>query len=244
MIHFFKSFLLALSLPLVPINAAPPEDAEAVVILGGGVGSLTSALYLGRAGLCPLVIEGPTPGGLLTQSHTVQNWPGVMEIEGMQLTGKMREQAEASGARFLSEEVVDIDFSKRPLVLTTRSLDGTNETRKIHAVSCIIAMGTQPNFLKIPGEQTYWGKGVTNCAICDGSLYKDKVVGVVGGGDAAVLEALYLSNIAKEVYVFVRKGNLRAIEEKRVQALMEKPNVHFLYHTTVEEVKGDGENDV
>jgi len=103
-------------------------------------------------------------------------------------------------------------------------------------------MGTKSNFLGIPGEQTYWGRGVTNCAICDGALYKDKIVGVVGGGDAAVLEALYLSNIAKEVHVFIRKGSLRAIEERRVAILREKANVKFHYNTTVEAVNGDGEN--
>lgn len=224
------------------LSAAEPEPVEPIVILGGGVGSLTSALYLGRAGLSPLVIEGPTPGGLLTQSHTVQNWPGVMEIDGLQLTDRMREQAEANGARFVSEEVIDVDFSKRPLVITTRALDGSETKHQILAESCIVAMGTKPNFLGIPGEQTYWGHGVTNCAICDGSLYKGKVVGVVGGGDAAVLEALYLSNIAKEVHVFVRKDALKAVEEKRVAALREKTNVKFYYNTTVQEVRGDGQN--
>jgi thioredoxin reductase (NADPH) len=227
---------------MMSITAAEPAPPEPIVILGGGVGSLTSAIYLGRAGFSPLVIEGPTPGGLLTQSLSVQNWPGVMEVEGAKLTEKMREQAEANGARFLGEEVVAVDFSKRPLVITTRSLDGTNKTHEIAAESCIIAMGTKPNFLGIPGEQLYWGRGVTNCAICDGALYKGKVVGVTGGGDAAVLEALYLSNIAKEVHVFVRKDTLRAIEEKRVDALREKSNVKFHFDTTVQEVKGDGEN--
>lgn len=224
------------------MTAVEPEPPEPIVILGGGVGSLTSAIYLGRAGASPLVIEGPTPGGLLTQSHTVQNWPGVMEIDGAQLTEKMREQAEANGARFLGEEVIGVDFSKRPLLITTRALDGSEATHQIQAESCIIAMGTKPNFLGIPGEGTYWGRGVTNCAICDGALYKGKVVGVVGGGDAAVLEALYLSNIAKEVHVFVRKDSLKAIEEKRVEALREKPNVKFYYNTTVQEVQGEGEN--
>ncbi len=229
---YFFAFLLS----TLPMKAV---DTEPVVILGGGVGSLTSALYLGRAGVSPLVIEGPTPGGLLTQSHAVQNWPGVMEIDGMQLVEKMREQAEANGARFASEEVIAVDFSKKPFIITTRKLDGSNQTRQISAETCIIAMGTKPNFLKIPGEQNYWGRGVTNCAICDGSLYKGKVVGVVGGGDAAVLEALYLANIAKEVHVFVRKDHLRAGEERRVQTLKEKPNVKFHYNTKVQEVKGD-----
>ncbi|MGB7978824.1 MAG: thioredoxin [Chlamydiales bacterium] len=237
MIHRFKSFLVALALPLMGMSG---EGSEPVVILGGGVGSLTSAIYLGRAGLSPIVIEGPTPGGLLTQSHSVQNWPGEMEIHGAELTEKMRAQAEANGARFLSEEVVSVDFSERPLLITTRPLDGSGDLRQIKAESCIIATGTTPNFLGVPGEQEYWGRGVTNCAICDGSLYKNKVVGVVGGGDSAILEALYLSNIAKKVHLFIRKGELKANEERRVAALREKPNVEFYYNTSVEEVKGDG----
>lgn len=233
MIKILMSFILSL-------GALEAEPVEPVVILGGGVGSLTSSLYLGRAGISPLVIEGPTPGGLLTQSHAVQNWPGVLEIEGAQLTEKMREQASANGARFLSEEVIAVDFSKSPFTITTKALDGSGDTHKILAQSCIIAMGTKSNYLGIPGEQEYWGKGVSNCAVCDGSLYKDQVVGIVGGGDAAVLEASYLANIAKEVHVFVRKDRLKAIEEKRLETLFGNPKVKFHYNTSVKEVKGDG----
>ncbi len=219
------------------------ERPHSAVILGGGVGALTSALYLGRAGMTPVVIEGAQPGGLLTQSHSVQNWPGEMEIEGTALTDRIRRQVEENGAIFLREEVIGIDFSKRPFTITTRSVDDPEQIRTIQAESCIIAMGTQPNYLGIPGEtgaNGYWGKGVTNCAICDGNLYKGQIVGVVGGGDAAVLEALYLSNIAKEVHVFVRKGNLRAYEEKRIETLLARPNVKIHYNTTVEAIKGDG----
>ncbi len=151
----------------------------------------------------------------------------------------MRAQAEANGARFLEEEVVKVDFSARPFAVTIRSLDSASKTREIFADSCIIGMGTTPNFLGVPGEQTYWGRGVTNCAICDGSLYRGEKVGVVGGGDAAILEALYLSNIAKEVHLFVRKNQLRANESSRIEALMERPNVTFHYNTEVAEVKGD-----
>lgn len=240
MIQFFKAVVIAALLPVLSINAQE-ESPEPIVILGGGVGSLTSAVYLGRAGISPLVIEGPMPGGLLTQSHAVQNWPSELEINGATLTEKMREQAETNGARFLNEEVIAVDFSKRPLTITTRALDGTGKARQIIAESCIIAMGNKPNHLNIPGEQQYWGKGVTNCAICDGAFYKNKIVGVVGGGDAAVLEALYLSNIAKEVHVFVRKSALKANEEKRIEALRAKPNVKISYNTTVEEVKGNGQ---
>jgi thioredoxin reductase (NADPH) len=234
-------FLAVVGSALFPLAAdAVKADAEAVVILGGGISSLTSAVYLARAGLQPLVIEGASPGGLLTQSHSVQNWPGILEIEGGALTERVRAQAEGNGARFLEEEVVEADFSTHPFVLTTRSLSIPHKTRQILAESCIIGMGTTPNFLGVPGEQTYWGRGVTNCAICDGSLYRGRKVGVVGGGDAAVLEAHYLSNIAEEVHVFVRKDQLRATESLRIEALMEAPNVTFHYNTEVVEVRGDG----
>jgi thioredoxin reductase (NADPH) len=237
MINYLKSLLIGALLPFASMSGK--ENVEPVVILGGGVGSLTSAIYLGRAAQSPLVIEGSLPGGLLTQSHSVQNWPGEMEITGEELTEKMRAQAKANGARFVNEEVVAVDFSKRPLLITTKALDGSGRTRTIQAASCIIAMGSKPNFLGIPGEQTYWGNGVTNCAICDGSLYKGKKVAVVGGGDAAILEALYLSNIAKQVDVYVRGQALKASEEKRIQQLKQKGNVQFFYGTSVSEVKGD-----
>ncbi len=215
------------------------------VVLGGGIGALTASLYLGRAELHPVVIEGQNPGGLLTQSHSVQNWPGEMEIEGHFLTEKMRRQAIQNGAQFCQEEVVAVDFSKRPFVIQVRSVDGKETLRSFFAETCVIAMGTSPNYLGIPGEtgpRGYWGKGVSNCAICDGNLYKGMRVGVVGGGDAAVLEALYLSNIAKEVVVFVRKDHLRAGEKKRVDMLLAKPNVRVMYNTQVAEIKGDGNN--
>lgn len=218
------------------------EERSSVVVMGGGIGGLTSALYLARSGLTPLVIEGVDPGGLLKQSHLVQNWPGEMEIGGAVLIDKVRQQAEKSGAQFLSEEIVAVDFSKMPLVISTKS--ATGQLRQIQTNACIVAMGTEPNFLQIPGEvgsDGYWGNGVTNCAICDGPLYKDQIVGVVGGGDAAILEALYLSNIAKEVHVFVRKDKLKATEKKRVETLLARPNVKFVYNTEVASIQGDGE---
>ena len=224
------------------IAGEPAQKPYPVVILGGGVGALTSALYLSRAGVEPIVIEGPNPGGLITQSHTVQNWPGELEITGADLAEKLRNQAVASGAVILSEEVVSVDFLKRPFTITTRSVDEPEKVHQIQAESCIIAMGTQSNYLGIPGESGpngYWGRGVSNCAICDGSLYKNRTVGIVGGGDAAILEGLYLSNIAKEVHIFVRKGAFKGVEEKRLQTLLASPNVKVHYETTLLEIKGD-----
>lgn len=208
------------------------------VILGGGIGGLTAALYLARSGMQPIVLSGQRPGGLLTQSHSVQNWPGETEIEGGQLAAKIQAHAEENGARIWAEEVVSVDFSKRPFSIQIRDLDGTQVTRNILANSCIIATGTEPNYLRIPGEREYWGRGVSNCAICDGSLYKKQTVAVVGGGDAAVLEALYLSHLARHVYVLVRKNGFRASDTTRLKTLLEQANVTVLYETEVAEVKG------
>ena len=224
---FFSSFLFA-------------QTVYPLIIIGGGIGALTSALYLARAGIKPLIIEGPNPGGLLTQSHSVQNWPGELEIPGHILTEKMLNQVVVNGAEVFSGEVVAVDFSKKPFSIQALSMDGKKHS--FLSDSCIVAMGTQPNYLGVPGESGsdgYWGKGVTNCAVCDGNLYKGKTVGVVGGGDAAVLEALYLSNIAKEVTVFIRKSKLRAQEKKRIEQLLSKPNIKLMYNTQVSKINGD-----
>lgn len=239
-----KNLLLLLTLGGALVAEPVAEPARPVVILGGGMGALTSALYLARAGLDPIVIEGANPGGLITQSHAVQNWPGELEITGIELAEKLRKQAEANGAHFIQEEAVEVDFSKRPFTIVTRpTQQKTNEKHTLSAESVIIAMGTKSNYLNVPGEtgpNGYWGRGVSNCAICDGTLYRDRTVGVVGGGDAAILEALYLSNIAKEVHLFVRKENFKTVEGKRLEKLLAKSNIAVHHETTVQEIKGDG----
>lgn len=233
---FFLSFLGAF-----PCFASQNSDPYPVVILGGGVGALTSAIYLGRAGLSPLVITGDLPGGLLTQSQAVQNWPGELEIDGFTLTAKMQKHAEASGAKFINAEVVGVDFSKKPFTIRVKFLEGKGKEEELLTESCIIAMGAKPNFLKIPGEEFYWGRGVSNCVTCDGALFKNRRVGVVGGGDAAVLEALHLADIAKEVFVFVRGDHFRANEEVRLESLIQRPNVKILYGAKVESIGGTKE---
>lgn len=222
--------------------ATATEEPVSTLIIGGGIGGGTSALYLSRGGSHPVVIMGGTPGGALAKSNAVENWPGLMQIPGEELITRIREQAEEAGALFLDEEVIGVDFSKKPFVITTRSLLDPNKKRVFRPDSCIIATGATPNYLGVPGEKEYWGRGVTNCAICDGPLYKGKKVAVVGGGDSALLEALYLANLAEKVVVLVRKDHFKAVEEKRKEALLSLPNVKVFYQTVVEEIKGDGEN--
>jgi len=237
--------LIAL-LALFSLNLLPASEEEVpVVILGGGVGAMTAANYLARAGIPPVVVSGPLPGGAILQSAAIQNWPGELQISGFELAGKIQKQAQESGAHFLPEIAVSVDFSKRPFVITTKKpFQNTTKVRTIKARTCILALGATPNFLGVPGEwgqNSYWLRGVYNCAVCDGALYKDKVVAVVGGGDSALVEAQYLSNIAKKVYVVVRKDQFKTIEEARKEEILKKPNVEVLYNTTIREVRGNGQ---
>ena len=209
-----------------------------IVIIGGGIGGLTAAIYCSQANLKTILLEGPRPGGAITMSHSVRNWPGEIEITGKDLAQKIKKQAIENGAQILKEMVVDVDFSQWPYLITTKNLE-TAESKTIKALSCIIAMGAKPNFLEVPGEREYWGCGVIHCAICDGPLYKDKIVAVVGGGYAAISEANYLSNIAKKVLILVRRDEFRA-KGKVVKEVTEKSNVQVLYNTVVKEIKGDG----
>jgi thioredoxin reductase (NADPH) len=238
-----QKFLLKLSVLFVSafsfIAAEEIASSYPVVVLGGGIGGLTSAIYAGRAGVNPLVIEGQKPGGAIVQSHSVQNWPGEIQIPGWELMDKVRAQAESCGSQFLQEEVVSVDFSARPFTITTRDALHHEKLRKIKADSCIIALGSTSKFLGVPGESDYWLRGVYNCAVCDGPLYKDKTVVVVGGGDGAIIEAHYLSKIAKKVILIVRKDNFRTFEEQRKREVISKSNVEVRYNSTVEEMIGD-----
>jgi len=221
-------------------HASPVEPKTyPVVILGGGVGALTAATYLSRAGIQPVVFTGAVVGGTITQSTNIQNWPGEMQITGDVLSEKLYKQAESNGALLLSEEVVEVDFSQQPFVITTKRVfsDGS-DLKKYKAQACIIALGATPNLLHVPGEDAYWANGVYSCAICDGALYKDKTVAVVGGGDSALIEVQYLANIAKKVYLIVRSDQMRTVEKKRAEEILSMSNVEVLYKTTVQEVRG------
>ena len=236
-IFLFLSIFGLISPSFAELNVLKEENN--VVILGGGVGALTSAIYLARAGNTPILIEGENPGGLITQSHSVENWPGEIKISGENLYEKIKEQAIQNGCIILSKEAIDVDFSKKPYTITLKDVINKKKIETIKAKSIIIAMGTSSNYLNVEGEKKFWGKGVSNCAVCDGSLYRDKTVAVVGGGDAAVLEASYLSNIASKVYIFVRKDILKAKDKDKVNKLKEKKNIEFIYNTEVISFSGD-----
>ncbi|MBF8263445.1 MAG: Thioredoxin [Parachlamydiales bacterium] len=233
-----RLFTTVLFVAATALSAEGPRDA---VIIGGGVGGGSAAIYLGRAGFHPMVIEKASPGGALAQSDSVENWPGELKIRGSDLMERIRGQAEENGAIYLDAEVTSVDFTKRPFAIVMQTPGQPDESKTVYAQTCIIATGSAPNYLHIPGESQYWGKGVSNCAVCDGSLYRKKKVAVVGGGDAAILEGLYLSKIADEVTVMVRKDEFRAHDVKKKEALLALSNVKVLYQTRIKEIQGDGQ---
>lgn len=242
----FKRFMalsLMFSFGLSSLGSLEPEKKapHSVVIVGGGIGALTSAIYLARSGVTPVVIEGKVPGGALAQSPKVQNWPGELEITGLDLMDKIHRQAEKNGVIFLQEEVVGVDLSKRPFTITTQDLYDPAQKHVLETSSCIIATGSEPKRLHIKGEQEYWSKGVYSCAVCDGSLYRNSTVAVIGGGDAALTEAEYLSQIAQKVYVVVRKNSLKANEKQREEMLRSLSNIEFLFGAEVQEIKGEND---
>lgn len=195
------------------------------LIIGSGPAGYTAAIYLSRAGISSVLYSGIQPGGQLTQTTTIENYPGFPQgVEGFDLMENMRQQAVNVGAEVRNGIITDIDLSKRPFVVT---VDGTST---ISADAVIIATGASAKYLGLADEQKYAGMGVSACATCDGFFYRKKVVAVVGGGDTACEEAYYLSNLAKKVYMIVRKPYLRASAAMQ-QRVNEKENIEILYNT-------------
>ena len=195
------------------------------LIIGSGPAGYTAAIYLSRAGISSVLYSGIQPGGQLTQTTTIENYPGFPQgVEGFDLMENMRQQAVNVGAEVRNGIITDIDLSKRPFVAT---VDGTST---ISADAVIIATGASAKYLGLADEQKYAGMGVSACATCDGFFYRKKTVAVVGGGDTACEEAYYLSNLAKKVYMIVRKPYLRASAAMQ-QRVNEKENIEILYNT-------------
>jgi len=215
------------------------EDTYPAVVLGGGVGGLTAGVYLTMANIKTLLAQGSMPGGLLTQSLSVRNWPGEFDAPGNAITDKIKAQAVKRGVIIEKEKAVAVSVNSWPFTVTLENVTDPSKKRTIKALSLIVAMGATSNYLSIPGEQEYWSKGVTNCAVCEGSLYRNKNVCVVGGGDSAIEEASYLSSIAKHVTIFVRRDVLRAVDNRKDEVLALK-NVSVVYNTSLTAIKGDG----
>jgi thioredoxin reductase (NADPH) len=202
-----------------------------VVILGSGCAGLTAAIYTGRANLKPLVLEGHEPGGQLSMTTLVENFPGWPDgVQGPELIENMRRQAARFGAEFQSAHLVSTDLSKPPFVLKT-------DKEEIHTRTLIIASGASARWLGLPSEQALIGHGVSCCATCDGFFFRDREIAVVGGGDTAMEEALFLTRFASKVTVLHRRDSFRAskIMLERVKA---NPKIVLMTNTVVEELLG------
>src|ERR1700678_2565703 len=218
--------------PIRRDTTMPVHEVETVII-GGGPAAYTAAIYAARAGRNPLLLSGPQPGGQLMITSDVENYPGYADpVQGPWLMEQMREQAARVGVRIVEDMVVSVDLSRRPFQLV---LDGGGS---MNCNVLIIATGAQAKWLGLPSEQRFRGRGVSACATCDGFFFRGKRVAVVGGGNSAIEEALYLAQLAEAVTLVHRRGSLRAerILEKR---LREHPRISVAWNAEVAEILGD-----
>jgi thioredoxin reductase (NADPH) len=201
------------------------------LIIGGGPAGCTAAIYAARAAMDPVVIEGPEPGGQLTTTTLVENYPGFKNgIDANELMFAMKAQAENLGAKFLRGRVVSCDLAAKTFTLDDGSV--------LEAQTVVVATGASAKYLGLPSEKKFRGLGVSACATCDGFFYRGRKVAVVGGGDTACEEAMYLSGLAKEVHMIVRKPFLRASQASQARVFA-TPNITVHFETVTKEILGD-----
>ncbi len=203
------------------------------LVLGSGPASLAAALYGARTKVYTVVLKGNQPGGALTGTSYIENWPAIRKIRGTEVVQDFEDQAAQFGAVMIGDVAKSVDFSQWPFKVETE------EGLELYAMSLFIGTGATPRRLNIPGENEYWGKGVTTCAICDAPYHKGNEVVVVGGGDSAVEEALELSPYVKKVFVLVRTDKMRA-SPTMLEKMKQCTNIEVVYNTTVSQVYGDG----
>ncbi|MGE0246561.1 MAG: thioredoxin-disulfide reductase [Pyrinomonadaceae bacterium] len=225
------------------------EIHKKVVILGSGPAGLTAAIYASRAQLEPLVVEGPQPGGQLTITTEVENYPGFANgIMGPELMDEFRSQARRFGTEFMNTWIDRVDLSSRPFTLYGKeSSDGELISTVVKADTLIISTGASAKWLGVPGEEPvpegFGGNGVSACATCDGFFFRGKPIVVAGGGDTAMEEANFLTKFASKVTVVHRRGELRASKIMQERAL-NHPKINFLWNTEIKEIVGEKETGV
>ena len=203
------------------------------LIIGSGPAGYTAAIYASRANLNPVLYEGIQPGGQLTTTTEIDNFPGYPQgVTGSEMMEDLKKQAQRFGTEVRFGIVTKVDFSKRPFTL---EIDGTNQ---LEADSVIIATGATAKYLGLPPEEKFRGQGVSACATCDGFFYRKKDVAVVGGGDTACEEATYLASLCNKVYMIVRRDELRASKAMQ-ERVLNTPNIEVLWNTNTKEILGD-----
>ncbi|MCK5608925.1 FAD-dependent oxidoreductase, partial [Candidatus Pacearchaeota archaeon] len=208
------------------------NDIYDVIVIGSGPAGFTAGIYSSRANLKTLIFEGWQPGGQLTTTTEVENFPGFKDgIMGPQLMTEMRAQAARFGVEYVTKDVTKVDFSSQPLKVYV-------DEEEYLAKTVIIATGAKPRMLGLESEKTFWAKGVSACATCDGFFFKEKVVAVIGGGDSAMEEANFLTKFATKVYLVNRTENFRA-SEIMIDRVKANEKIEILMNKTVDEVLGD-----
>jgi len=232
---FFISSILILSACMTR-ELDTQRDEYQLVIIGSGPAGLTAGIYTARSKVDTLLIEGHEPMGLLTETPSVENWPGYKNISGKDLMKKIYDHAGHAGCSFLKDSVKAVDFSEKPYKISTYS----GKTYKAHSV--IIAMGVKRKKLNCPGEREYWGFGVSACATCDAGFYKNKTVVVVGGGNTALVEASHLAHFAKKVYIVHRSEDFKTFDPIK-DIVLQNPKVEAIHNSHVKQIKGEGSGD-
>ena len=211
------------------------DNTEKLIILGSGPAGYSASIYAARAGLKPTLITGFEVGGQLTTTTDVENWPGDHEdLQGPDLMMRMQNHAKKYGVNIVNDQIEKVDLSGE-----VKILEGIN---KYSSKSLIISTGASAKYLGLPSEEKYLGKGVSACATCDGFFYKDEEVAVVGGGNTAAEEALYLTNLCKKVHLIHRRDSLRAekILQDRIFEKVNEGKINLLWNNELKEIKGDG----
>jgi len=208
-------------------------NSEKIIIIGSGPAGLTAGMYSARAQLQPLIFEGTTPGGQLMGTTYVDNWPSIPHILGPELMMRMKQQTEELGARFATRSITRVDFSQNTFVLWD------NKNTEYHAHSVIITTGATPKRLGCAGEDAYWGKGVTTCAVCDGAFYKDQPVVIVGGGDTAMENASFMTNFTNDITIIHILDTLTASKAMQ-ERVLNNPSIKIRYTSIVDVIEGDG----
>ena len=211
------------------------DNTEKLIILGSGPAGYSASIYAARAGLNPTLITGFEVGGQLTTTTDVENWPGDHEdLQGPDLMMRMQNHAKKYGVNIVNDQIEKVDLSGE-----VKILEGIN---KYSSKSLIISTGASAKYLGLPSEEKYLGKGVSACATCDGFFYKDEEVAVVGGGNTAAEEALYLTNLCKKVHLIHRRDSLRAekILQDRIFEKVNEGKINLLWNNELKEIKGDG----
>ncbi|MBE6423443.1 thioredoxin-disulfide reductase [Succinivibrio dextrinosolvens] len=213
------------------------QEVLNTVIIGSGPAGWTAAIYACRSGLSPVLVSGPEVGGQLTTTPEIGNWPGRKDApDGFSLMQTLQEHAVSLGTKMLSDTVTKVDFSQEIKELTLSSGD------VLKTKTVIIATGAKARYLGLPSEEIYKGKGISACATCDGFFFRNKEVAVVGGGSAAFVEALYLTNMCKKVYLIHRREGFRSekVMVDKLRSMVDSGKVEFILNAQITEFKGDG----